>query len=260
MDSSQRKINPWMVSTLILLGIIVGFGVSQVPYFKGINTQANVVKENPKPTPEGNQKASLTQEQIAKLADDDPVQGEANAPVTVVEFSDFQCPYCSRFVKMIMPSIYENYVKTGKVKFVFRDFPLDGHPNALPAALATECANEQGKFWEMHDMIFNQQTEWSPSEKVADMFAKYAKELGLDTKQFGECYKSQKFASEIKKDLLDAVSVGVNGTPSFFINGKEISGAMPYETVFKPAFDAELAGKKWELQFDANGQPSVKVF
>lgn len=259
------KTNPWMVSTLILVGIIIGFGLSQFPYLKGLGSQTQVsitstdrekqkqVQAEPKPT-------ILTAEQISKLPDDDAFLGKSNAPITMVEFNDFQCSFCARFARLTLPSIEEAYIKTGKVKLVYRDFPLDDkHPQASTAALAAECAREQGKFKEMHDMIFNQQPEWSGNPDVGNVMKGYAKKMGFKTKEFDECMDTQKYNGEIRKDLIDGVSVGVNGTPAFFINGKSVSGAMPYDTVFKPIFDAELAGKKWELQYDALGKPSIKV-
>ena len=264
--TEYAKANPWMVSTLVLIGVVAGFGVSQIPYFKGApakesgtvaqqqgqqGQQAAAQQEPPAPV--------LTEDQVKSLPDDDPSFGDANAPITVVEFSDFQCPYCSRFFKLTLPSIEENYIKTGKVRLVYRDFPLDIHPQSMTSAIAAECANDQGKFKEMHDMLFDQQQLWSNNDKAVDVFKDFAKKIGLDTKQFSECYGSQKHADEIRKDLVDGAAFGVNGTPGFFINGKTLSGAMPFDLVFKPIFDAVLAGKKWEVQYDALGKPSVKV-
>jgi protein-disulfide isomerase len=262
--NSFSKTNPWMVSTLVLLGVVVGFGASQIPYVKRIigGGKAAVTETDPataKPelfTPPVN---VLKPEQIEKLADDDAVLGDANAPITIVEFSDFQCPYCGKFVANSMPGIKADFIDTGKVKLVFRDFPLEGHPNAMPAAMAYECANEQGKPYEMHDMIFANQTEWSPSDSPTKIFKEYAVKLGLDSAKFNECVGTKKFTDEIKKDFVDGASYGVSGTPAFFINGKEVSGAMPYAEVFKPILDAELAGKKWEIQYDQFGKPSVRI-
>lgn len=268
------KANPWMISTLVLVGIIVGFGFSKVPYFNAASDQAKVsaTDTNVAANPGDTQKAAaadkkeektkvLTQEQINKLPDDDPVKGSASAPITLVEFSDFQCPFCARFWEDTLPQIEENYVKTGKVKLVYRDFPLPlpSHRQAQPAALASQCANDQGKFWEMHDAIFDKQTEWSGKEDAVTIFSSYGKKMGLNTKQFDECMKSKKYASEVMKDVVDGSAAGVGGTPGFFVNGKVISGALPYENVFKPIFDAELAGKAWELTEDEAGYPFVKI-
>lgn len=252
-----------MISTLILVGVIVGFLGSKIPYFETKTQQAAVVKPEPpkigevKKTAEPESKI-LTPEQIAKLPDDDTVIGDPNAPITLVEFSDFQCPYCARFFKTTFPLIEENYIKTGKVKWIYRDFPIGKHAQAELTAQTAECADEQGKFKEMHDLLFEKQPEWAENDEAPKLMKNYAKQLGLNAPKFNECLDSKKYALEVRKDLVDGATSGIAGTPGFFVNGKVISGAMPYEEVFKPIFEAELAGKKWELQFDALGNPSVK--
>ena len=159
--------------------------------------------------------------------DDDPVLGNEDALVTIVEFSDFQCPFCKKANDEALSLVKENYVKTGKVKLVFRDFPLEFHPEAEVAALAAECADEQGKFWEYHDVLFaNQDSLGDANYKV------WAEELGLDTEQFNDCYKSLKYLDEVRSDLVDGQKYGVSGTPAFFVDGRLISGAQPY-SVFK---------------------------
>ncbi len=263
-EQHTSKVNPWIVSTFVLVGLIVGFGIAQIPYFKalgGTSTASSLQPSSPSPpaaqTPPT---ATLSTAQIAALADDDPIIGDPKAPVTVVEFSDFQCPYCSRFFTATFGKIEENYIKSGKVKFVYRDFPLaDKHPQAILAAEAAQCANDQSKFKEMHDQLFLHQELWAGVEKPKDAMKKFATTIGLDVKQFTGCLESNKYKAEIQKDLVDGSAVGVNGTPSFFVNGKFVEGAVPYELVFKPILDAELSGKKWELQFDPTGRPSVKV-
>lgn len=168
-------------------------------------------------------------------ADDDPALGDKNAPVTIVEFSDFQCPFCARFHQQTFPQINEEYVKKGKVRFVYRDYPLPFHQFAQKASEAAECADEQGKFWEYHNKIFENQQGLG-----ADNLKKWAVDLRLDTKKFNDCLDSGKMAAEVQKDLQDGSSYGASGTPAFFINGKLISGAQPYQA-FKQAIDAELA-------------------
>lgn len=265
MDQTKaKKLNIWMITTILLLGVIVGYSVSKLPYFNKNaqqvqtaavaeeNTNDNASSEEPQP-------AALTQDQIANLPENDPSLGEANAPVTIVEFSDFQCPYCARYATLVFPAIEENYINSGKVRYVFRDFPLQFHAQAQLASEAAECANEQGKYKEMHDLLFEEQSQWSGNKQAADLVKDYAKQIGLDAAKFNSCLTANKFADEIRKDLIDGVSVGVNGTPAFFINGKLLSGAMPFDLVFKPIIDAELVGKQWELQFDASGRPSVKT-
>ncbi len=168
------------------------------------------------------------------LLDDDAVRGDKDAPVTIVEWSDFECPFCARFYQQTLPSIEEEYIKTGKVKLVYRDFPLSFHPNAQKAAEAAECAGEQGKYWEMHDMLFEQGVQGG----VAG-FKQYAKNLGLNTAKFDTCLDSGAMAGEIQQDTADGAAAGIQGTPGFIINGKLVSGAQPF-AVFKQVIDAEL--------------------
>ena len=167
--------------------------------------------------------------------DDDAVLGDENAKVTMIEFSDYECPFCGRHFEQTYPQIKKEYIDTGKVKLVFRDFPLSFHPQAQKAAEAAECAGEQGKYFEMHDKLYSNQESLS-----VDNYKKWAKEIGLDTAKFNDCLDSGKMASEIAKDMADGTSYGVKGTPGFFINGKPVSGAQPF-SVFKQAIDAELA-------------------
>jgi len=167
---------------------------------------------------------------------DAPFQGDEDAPVTIVEFSDFQCPFCSRFYSQTLPQIEEEYVQTGKVKFVYMHFPLESiHPQALPAALASECANEQGKFWEYHDIVFENQQSLGDAN-----YKQWAGQLSLDQEQFDECYDSRKYESAVRSDLAAGSGAGVRGTPGFLLNGQLISGAQPF-AVFQSAIEAELA-------------------
>ena len=179
--------------------------------------------------------------------DNDPIIGNPDAPITIVEFSDFQCPFCARFHTQTLPLILEEYIEQGKVKLVFRDFPIQSiHPNALPAAVAAECANDQNKFREMHDMLFEKQTDWNKLETVdaLSMFSQYASGMQLDEELFDSCLTSGKHISEIKKDLDDGRDYGVSGTPGFFVGNDqigfvELKGAQPFES-FKKIIDAQL--------------------
>ncbi|MBI4152172.1 DsbA family protein [Candidatus Woesearchaeota archaeon] len=183
----------------------------------------------------GNGQAPTAPVDMKQLVDDDAVKGDANAPVTIVEFSDYECPFCARFYEQTLSQINEKYIKTGKVKFVYRDFPLSFHPQAQKAAEAAECAGEQGKYYEMHDLLFEKGVQGG----VAG-FKQYAQELGLDTGKFNSCLDSGQMAAEIRKDMADGAAAGVQGTPGFFVNGIEISGAQPFE-VFQQVIDAALA-------------------
>ena len=164
-----------------------------------------------------------------------PPLGKKGAPVTIVEFGDYQCPFCQRAFQQTFPQIKKDYVDTGKARYVFVNFPLSFHPNAEPAAEASECANEQGKFWEYHDKLYENQATLGN-----DLYPKLANDLKLDAAKFKQCLDSGKYKQQVQKDLDYGQSVGVSGTPSFFINGMRIVGAQPYEA-FKQAIDAELA-------------------
>jgi protein-disulfide isomerase len=161
-----------------------------------------------------------------------PARGPANAPVTMVEFSDFECPFCSRVVPTI-EKIKQTY--GDKVRLVFRQFPLQIHPHAAKAAEASLCAREQNKFWEMHDAMFGDQHNLS-----VDQLKAKAKSIGLDTAQFDQCLDNGKYADAVKSDIKAGMIAGVSGTPAVFINGRFVNGAQPYET-FTKIVDEELA-------------------
>lgn len=185
------------------------------------------------------------EEPVEVSADDDAFLGLKDAKVTLIEFSDFQCPFCRKFWKETLPQIKRDYIDTGKVKFVYRDFPLSFHPGAEPAAEAGECAEEQGKYWEMHDKIFLAQSlkgEGTVSFTVSDL-KKWAREIGLNAGQFNQCLDSGKYKEEVQKDFQAGTAAGVSGTPTTFINGRPIVGAQAYES-FKVLIDEELAKKK----------------
>ena len=167
---------------------------------------------------------------------DSPVKGNANAPITIVEFSDYQCPYCGKFFSETLPSIDKDYIKTGKVKY--KDFPLGFHENAQKASEAARCVGEQkgdAGYFKMHDKLYANQNDLG-----VDNLKKLAKELGVDSAKFDKCLDDGKFADAVKKDLAYGQQLGVSGTPAFFVNEKMLSGAQPY-SVFKQMIDAELA-------------------
>jgi protein-disulfide isomerase len=180
-------------------------------------------------------------------ADNDPIIGNPNAPVTIIEFSDFQCPFCAKFHIQTLPAIIEEYINEDKVKLVFRDFPIQSiHPNALPASVAAECANEQGKFKEMHNILFEKQNEWNKQtiDNVIILFNQYALEMQLEEETFDSCLRNGKYIEEIQKDLDDGRTYGISGTPGFFIGNDEIGfvelkGAQPFES-FKKIIDNQL--------------------
>jgi len=162
--------------------------------------------------------------------DDDPVLGSADAKVLIIEFGDYQCPSCRQFWKEIEPRLKKDYIDTGKVKLVFRDFPLNQHPEAVLAALAVNCARDQNKYWEFHDKVFREQYNKGDDVirlKPADL-KKWAKDSKLDAAAFDQCLDSEKYKDEVMKDKMEGEAAGVQGTPTFFINGRVMGGAQQY--------------------------------
>lgn len=166
-----------------------------------------------------------------------PVRGNENAKVTIVEFSDFECPFCGAFYKDTLPQIIKDYVDTGKVKMYYRHFPLSFHPKATPLANIAECANDQGAFWKMHDKIFDNNS--TVANMTDEDFKQWAADLGLDTVKFNNCYDNKEHQNLVDEDQQAGTAVGVSGTPTFYINGKQLVGAQPF-SAFQAAIDAEL--------------------
>jgi len=176
-------------------------------------------------------------------------KGNERARVAIIEFSDFQCSYCLSYVSQTFPQLDKDYIRSGKVKYFFRNLPLTkGHPNAFRAAEAAHCAAEQGKFWQAHDRFFANQDTLNPNDWLP-----HARALGLDIPKFDECLRSGKFDEGINKDIEEAQSLGIDGTPAFLIgvmapNGKSVSvhkvmlGVEPYDS-FKQALDELLSSR-----------------
>ena len=220
-----KKDSLWKYSTFILLAIVILGGFSLFSGSGSPGPTGNVVANPGAPTP--------TVVDVSE--DDDAVLGDANAPVTIIEFSDYECPFCGRFWSQTYPLIKSQYVDTGKVKLIFRDFPLSFHPSAQKAAEAAECVGKNGDdaYYQMHDKIFENQASGLSVAKLKQ----WAQELGYN---IDSCLDSGEMTSEVQADFRDGQASGVRGTPGFFVNGKSISGAQPFD-VFKQVIDAELA-------------------
>ncbi|MCX5714142.1 MAG: DsbA family protein [Candidatus Omnitrophica bacterium] len=163
-----------------------------------------------------------------------PLKGASGAPVVMVEFSDFQCPFSKKFYQQTFPQIEKEYIATGKVKFFFRDLPLEMHQDAKLAAIAARCAGQQGKYWKMFDKLLKGDSFDQGAVK------RYAQELGLDMKAFEKGMKNLTIQQAVETDLKEAREFGAQGTPTFFINGRFVNGAVPFD-VFKRIIDEELA-------------------
>lgn len=181
-------------------------------------------------------KVSLKAPEMPRIqvsVDDDPFIGPEDAPVTIIQFAEFQCPYCGR-AKEVIDQVMEKY--DGKIKMVYRDFPLSFHDRAIPAAVAANCAGEQGQYWPMYDALMSNQRALTDSDLTG-----HATNLKLDLDKWNTCRKDPAQAAEVQKDFEDGTKAGVQGTPAFFINGIFLNGAVPLEQ-FTAIIDEELAG------------------
>jgi protein-disulfide isomerase len=221
-----------IVAAIILAGAMIGGAI----IYSNQNIGKNIAADIPSGGVENGEKNDGGGSLILSVSEDnDAFKGSPDAPVVIVEFSDFECPFCATFYGSVMKQIEEDYIDTGKVKLVYRDFPLPFHSKAQKAAEAAECAYEQNNFWGMHDIIFENQD----AIDISDL-KKYAVSLGLDSELFNGCLDSGHYADEVQKDFQYADNIGVTGTPTFFINGEKIVGAQPY-SVFKSVIDKKLA-------------------
>jgi protein-disulfide isomerase len=171
---------------------------------------------------------------------DEPAKGAEDAPVTIIEFADFRCGFCLRHFVQTLPALEEEYIATERVRYIFRNFPILGVQSRW-AALAAECAHEQGRFWEYHDKLFTLAQQGQ--ELLRSRLKSVAAEIGLDVAQFDSCLDSSKYLDEVQEDLAAGQSAGVTGTPAFLINGQLLVGAQPIEK-FRELIEQELAKKK----------------
>ena len=148
--------------------------------------------------------------------------GADSAPVEVIEFSDFQCPFCAQFATLSMPDIQQRLLATGKVRWRFVHYPMEMHPNAPQAHLAGACANEQGRFWEMHDVIYQYQSQWSESRNPQNQMEDYARRIGLDMERYESCVSERRTWGQVVAEKAWGDSLRVGGTPTFFVNGRQL--------------------------------------
>jgi protein-disulfide isomerase len=238
---SGRRLRWLAVALLLAIGLVLllsGGTACSTPVPAPTDTPTTPA-DTPTASPtEGSSTPEATREPLVPL-DDDPVLGSPDAPVTIIEYSEYLCPYCRRFALETLPLVRQEYVDTGKVKFVFRDFPVHGQPSVVMAVVA-ECAADQGKFWEMQEFLWGRSDEWSQSEDLLATLQGYADELGLDTEEFTTCLTQGSPVDRIIEDYNVGIQDGVTGTPAFFINGAAVQGALPFEE-FQKVIDAELA-------------------
>ena len=235
-----------LVVLLIVAAFLLGILFTKVQYLEK-NVAENISVASQDAVPQVPQQPSGP---IEVSVDDDPVLGDKNAPVTFVEFVDYECPFCKRFFDETFPQIKKDYIDTGKIKLVMRDLPLSFHQNAHAESQAAECAREQGGdevYFKYHDEIFKRTTS-NGTGLALDQLSVIADDIGLNGSSLQECIDSEKYKDEVDKDLADAAAYGADGTPSFFIgkssssdkfSGTIIVGAQPFAT-FTQVIDALL--------------------
>jgi protein-disulfide isomerase len=246
----KDKLVPFLVMIVVVGAFILGNLYGKVTVYEkggvaGANT-GSTATGNTAPVADPNQPAApppvteLTGDQWDEmLAKAEYSKGADGAAVTVVEFTDYQCPFCGRYYTDTYSQLMKDYVDTGKVRYITMDLPLSFHPNAKPGALAARCAGDQDKYWEMHDILFEKQAEWSEGSDAKDKLVGYAGDIGLNVSTFTSCYDDGTHNAAIDAAVAYAQSVGANGTPTFYIEGKQLVGAQPY-SAFQTALDEAL--------------------
>lgn len=230
-QAKPKRLKPrfYTWSELLALPLVFCLGLGLGWLVWGRTTPISVVENA------GNGAAEIRRFEVS--VDDDPSIGPADAPVTIVEFSDYQCPFCAKWHTEVFKRLMADY--QGQIRFVYRDFPLYSiHPQAGPAAEAANCAGEQNAYWEFNTALF--------SEKYPlgnEAYTRYAAELGLEADKFAQCFGERRYQTEVEADFAAANKLGVNSTPTFYINGRGLIGAQPYEA-FKQVIDEELAAVK----------------
>ncbi|MEK7545048.1 MAG: DsbA family protein [Patescibacteria group bacterium] len=236
--------NPWKTATFVLAGVFLGVLIA-------LPLSQNVDLSFLKPDPQKKAHKEFVKKNEAdwkfydanttKTEDGFYMLGKKDAPLQLVEYTDYQCPYCKSFFSETFGQIRDTYVKTNQLNVTIRDLPLSFHPNAIPAALAAQCAGEQNKYFQMHDLLFDFYDDWADQRDPSIAFNKFADALDLKEKDFETCYQTKKYASHIQKSLQIAEKDGARGTPFFLINGTPFpGGALPFQ-YFQQGFQAVLS-------------------
>lgn len=200
---------------IIAIGIATMGILAGAVYFFGQSSSTNTLSSS-----------TTVADQNILVREDSNKIGNPSAKVTLVEFADYQCPACAA-AHPIIKKITDEY--KDQILFVYRDFPLPQHTNAVPAAKAAEASGAQGKYWEMYDLLYKNQNQWSESKNSTEIFSGYAKDLGLDADKFEDDSQSDKFTDKIQRDKNDGRNLGVSATPTFFLNGQKLVGIPPYD-------------------------------
>lgn len=213
---------PFLALAGVLVFVVFAFS-SRVPA-----TGTGLEEPTPLPTTAATSLPTAVREQAARVGYS---RGSPDAPITVIEFSDFGCPYCAMFALETYPELHREFVETGKVRWHYVPFVMGVFPNGAEAARAAECAAEQGDaaFWAMHDILYARQPEWRANREPAELFGRLASEMEIDADAFAACYRDDSPASRVTEATVLARRAGVNATPTFFVNGRRVQGALPLE-------------------------------
>jgi len=217
--------------------------ISIIIVFFAFNTINDEPKLSIEPTQKSKELISTNIMSSTFLENGSPILGDPDAPITLIEFGDYQCHFCNVHFHNTEHRLLENFIKTGKVKMIFKDFTIIG-PDSVNAAHGTHCANDQGKFWEYHDILYNNWTGENNGWASSDNLLRFAQEIELDIDQWSDCMIDEKYSQIISNSSKDARELGITGTPAFFVIGPDnkitrISGAQPYES-FERIFNSEL--------------------
>lgn len=240
----ENKNNTWKLATFFLIGLMVGFVAAKLLPSQTLiedvqDSEINTLQADSS-APKPQVLEPIDYSKIPSSKDDKGrwTLGSKDAKIVIEDFSDYECVYCHAYVNDAFSSIINNYVKTGKVYYVFNNFPLSFHPHAKKAAEAALCAGDQNKYWEMHHALFENQHIWNQGNEI-EVFGTLAKDLSLDQNQFQSCLQAEKYKEQVEKDIELGIQKGVSGTPSFFINDHKAVGAQSYE-YFKDIIEEAL--------------------
>lgn len=246
MCMSKKKKSSTLHTTINVLILVSVGALLGLVYFTDFNNANSTITTNetaqaPEQTtdtpddpqlPDPTNNTTRTTENLAgSLTDDDPYLGAKESPIVIIEFSDYQCPFCKDFYEDTYLDLKEDYIDKGIIKYVFRDFPLQAHPQAVIAATAASCAGEQNMYWEMHDTLFENQNFWSNTTDTSQKLVDLGKSLGLNETQLKNCIEESPYEQEIANDITDALANEVKKTPTLFINNTMLVGAQPLTVV-----------------------------
>jgi protein-disulfide isomerase len=236
----SSKVTPLLTVLLVIVSFLAGSMYTRVRILESDEgkVQPGTAKVTVAPQQEEPEPVVLGEQDRAEIEEGGAAEkGDKNAKVTIVEFSEYECPYCQRYIQQAYTQIMDEY--GDKIRYVFHDYPLEFHQHAKTMANVARCAGEQNKYWQMHDLLFANRNEWAEKEDVTETVVGYADTLDLDAAGFRACVTNDKYGKEVQADFTLGQKVGVSGTPTFYINGRQLVGAQPY-AAFKVIIDEEL--------------------